>query len=243
VLVIEHEGDAPVARFGQWLSDAGVSLDVRRPAEGEPVPTELQADGVVVLGGAMSAHDDALAPWLPQTRRLLAEAVAAAVPVFAICLGAQLMAVACGGSVEVGDAGPELGICELQLTPEAAADRLFAPLTPPVIATQWHKDAITSAPPGAVVLAGSKCYDVQAFRLGESAWGVQFHPEVDGAVMADWVAAEHGDRFDTDRLAQVAREVDEAQLLLEATWRGVAGRFAALVTSHANGQALLGRRS
>jgi GMP synthase (glutamine-hydrolysing) len=237
VLVIEHEGDAPVAHFGRWLADAGVSLDVRRPAAGEPLPTKLEADGLVVLGGAISAHDDALAPWLPQTRSLLSEAVAAGVPVFAICLGAQLMAVACGGAVEVGDAGPELGLCELQLTPAAAADRLFAALTPPVIATQWHDDGITSVPRGAVVLAGSNRYEVQAFRLGESAWGVQFHPEVDSTVIAGWVAAEHGERFDADRLTHVAREVSEAQPLLEVTWRGVAERFAALVACRADGHA------
>jgi GMP synthase (glutamine-hydrolysing) len=229
LLVIEHEADAPVSLFGEWLTAAGIDLDVVRPWRGDSVPRRVGADGLVVLGGAMSANDDDVAAWLPDVRSLLQAAVPAGVPTLGICLGAQLMAVAAGGRVERGDGGPELGVCPLALTTAAASDRLFGALRPPVVATQWHLDAITVPPTGAVVLASSDQYDVQAFRLGDRAWGVQFHPEVNGAVVRGWAAAEHADTFAPGRLAQVVTEVAGAEKVLEATWRPVAGRFARIV--------------
>lgn len=238
VLVIEHEADAPIARFGPWLTDAGVRLDVRRPWTGDQLPSDLRADGLVVLGGAMSAGDDDAVPWLATTRSLLAQAVVGEVPTFAICLGAQLLAVATGGRVEVGVVGPELGICPIELTAESASDRLFSSLRPPVLAPQWHYDAIAALPPDTVLLATADRYEVQAFRIGTAAWGVQFHPEIDGAVMAAWVANEHSDDFSPEVLSHLAEEVEAAQPSLTASWRGVAERFAKLVGAHARSNPL-----
>jgi GMP synthase-like glutamine amidotransferase len=229
LLVIEHEADAPVALFGEWLTGVGVELEVIRPWKGDPVPSQVATGGLVVLGGAMAAEDDDVAPWLPAVRSLLREAVPAGVPTLGICLGAQLMAVATGGRVERGDAGPELGVCRLELSGAAAADPLFGPLRPPLAAAQWHMDAITALPGGAVVLASSDRYDVQAFRVGEAAWGVQFHPEVDRAVMASWAAGDPADTFTPQQLEQAVAEVGEAEPVLRATWRLVAERFAGIL--------------
>jgi GMP synthase-like glutamine amidotransferase len=224
LLVIEHEADAPLALFGAWLGNMGIAIDVVQPWDGASVPAQIEADGLVVLGGAMSAVDDEVAPWLPATRSLLRRAVAGGVPTLGICLGAQLMTVACGGRVERGKAGPELGVCGIELTSSAASDPLFAPLRPPVVAAQWHLDAIAAAPPGAVVLASSERYAVQAFRLGAAAWGVQFHPEVDRSVMAGW-ATEHDDTFTPAQLSEAVEAVGEAEPIMRATWQGVAERF------------------
>ena len=229
VLVIEHEADAPMALFGDWITGAGVGLEVVRPSEGDTVPAKVDGNGLVVLGGAMSADDDELAPWLPAVRGLLGEALADSVPTLGICLGAQLLAVAAGGRVKRGEAGPELGVCPLELRAAAASDVLFAPLRPPLVAAQWHTDAITALPATAVVLASNDRYDVQAFRLGENAWGVQFHPEVDRGVMAAWAAADHADLFSHQQLEQAVEEVGEAEPVLRSTWRPLAERFAGLV--------------
>jgi len=229
LLVIEHEADAPVALFGEWLMSAGVTLELIQPWKGDPVPPGVVEDGLVVLGGSMAAHDDQLAPWLPEVRSLLGMAVPGGLPTLGICLGAQLMAVASGGRVERGGSGAEIGLGHLELTAAAAEDPLFAPLRPPVVAAQWHLDAITALPPGAVVLASSDRYEVQAFRLGSVAWGFQFHPEVGRTVLADWAAAEHDGTLTPERLAHAVDEVGEAEPVLRAIWRGVAERFAGVV--------------
>ena len=81
LLVVQHEPDAPVAWLGEWWRELGLELDVVRGDLGAPlVPRLTEHDGLVVLGGAMGAGDDALAPWLAPTRALLAAAVADRLP-------------------------------------------------------------------------------------------------------------------------------------------------------------------
>jgi GMP synthase-like glutamine amidotransferase len=188
-----------------------------------------------VLGGAMGAYDDAAAPWLPQTRDLLASAVADGVPTLGVCLGAQLLAVACGGTVARGAAGPELGPTPLRLTPAAADDPLFAGLPATVEAVQWHWDAVTEPPAGAVVLVEGATYPVQAFRLGRCAWGVQFHPEATVPGVAHWAqtGAARVRAAGLDPLALVAA-ASEREPVYAATWRTVAHRFAAVVSARAS---------
>jgi GMP synthase (glutamine-hydrolysing) len=107
IAVVVHEDHAGLGR----LSDFGCRLDVRRPDRGDPLPADLTGhDGLVVLGGSMAAWEDDVAPWLPATRRLLAEGVERGLPTLGVCLGAQLLALATGGRVERGGAGLEVGL-------------------------------------------------------------------------------------------------------------------------------------
>ena len=195
VLVVQHEEHCGAGRLEASLCSAA-RLDVRRPDLGDPLPPDLAGyGGLVVLGGAVGVLDDGDAPWLPATRRLLADAVAAGLPTLGICLGAQMLAVATGGTVERGAAGLEAGVVALTLTPEAGTDPLLAPVraasgeAPPV--AQFHQDAVTRLPPGAVLLASSERYPHQAFRVGAAAWGLQYHPEVTAADFAAWVHDGH----------------------------------------------------
>ena len=81
ILVIQLAASDPIGRLGEWLSDAGLELDIRNLADGGALPDGLDEHaGLLVLGGEMSATDDAAAPWLPQVRALLREAVAREVP-------------------------------------------------------------------------------------------------------------------------------------------------------------------
>ncbi|MQA93161.1 MAG: type 1 glutamine amidotransferase [Streptosporangiales bacterium] len=228
ILVIEHGSDGGPGRFGPWLADAGVEAVIVRPYAGELLPKDLEHDGLIVLGGAMGATDDERAPWLPGARALLRQAVAAGVPTLGICLGAQLLAVACGGEVARGAAGPELGACPV--TVAADGDALLGGLSGTPRFVQWHFDVITVPPPGAVPLASSAMYPVQAFRLGDVAWGVQFHPEVTQTDMATWAASdavvmrERGQEPREVLADAIARE-DE----LAVNGHAVAAAFAAVV--------------
>lgn len=145
--------------------------------------------GIVPLGGSAHAWEEDRCPHLREERRLLGEALEADVPVLGICLGAQVLARALGAEVTPGPAH-EIGWLDVKPTPEASADPLFAHLTAPVSVYQWHVDGF-ELPPEATRLASSDRYPNQAFRYG-SAWGVQFHPEVDLATFEVWIANHPG---------------------------------------------------
>jgi GMP synthase-like glutamine amidotransferase len=141
--------------------------------------------GIVPLGGSMQAWDEERLPYLGRERELLREAVDDAVPVLGICLGGQVLARALGAEVRPAEQ-PETGWLTVEATPEAAGDRLLAHLREPVGVYQWHLD-VFDLPVGAVRLARSDLSENQAFRYGERAWGLQFHPEVDAPLFAGWM--------------------------------------------------------
>jgi GMP synthase (glutamine-hydrolysing) len=179
---VAHEGPGSVALA---VSDTGAELRVVRIDRGEPVPAATEvADlaGLVVMGGPMGVHDDL--PWLAVERDLLRAAVEAGRPVLGICLGAQQLAAALGGTVTTGPA-PEVGVGEVHLTADAIGDALFDAAPSPLPCVHWHGDTFT-IPDGGVRLARSDLYENQAFRVGARAYGLQFHVEVTGSLVAHW---------------------------------------------------------
>ncbi|WP_347593333.1 type 1 glutamine amidotransferase [Acrocarpospora sp. B8E8] len=226
VVVIEHEAEAGLGYFAAWL--AGVETAVVRPYLGEPVPDRVQ-DGLLVLGGAASAWDDEEYPWLPATRDLIKATVDDGAPVLGICLGAQLMTLACGGEVRRGGPGLEIGAGTIHMLPEARADRLFAGVAAPQsVAVQYHYDAMTTLPAQAVLLATGDTYPNQAYRLGDNAWAVQFHPEATPDIFREWTTGLTG-----HPVGELNSQVDAARSRLQAHWRPLAEAFAAVVAEHA----------
>ena len=189
-------------------------------APGEPVPTRLDgADGLVVLGGAMDFDDTDAFPHLLATMDLLRDAADRETPALGICLGAQLAAAALGGRAYPGPAGEELGWTKVELTPAGQADPVLGALQEPAELFEWHHDTF-DPPPGATLLAGGAVYSSQAFRLGSVA-AVQFHPEVDGPLLAGWWAGSTPPPSYpiAEALAGVARNTANATRLLEAFCR------------------------
>jgi GMP synthase-like glutamine amidotransferase len=219
ILVVINSDSDPLARLGDWLVEAGARLHVVAGADLPADPADLgDWDGLVVLGGPMGANDDAIVPWLPRERALLRQAVTTELPTLGICLGAQLLAAANGGRVRPNPDGAELGAQLIAKRTAAADDPLFGPLpiTPDVI--QWHDDAVTVLPPGAVHLASSPVCEHQAFRVGRLAWGIQFHIETTPDVVRAWAAEDAAglDGYDLD--ATLSRAVAVHDDLTEV-WR------------------------
>lgn len=227
-LVIEPAESTGAGRLGQWLRDAGLLLDSRAPVAG-PLPDPASYAAVVVMGGPMGAYDDEAHPWLPGARDLLRAAVAQQVPTLGICLGGQLLAGALGGTVRTGDEGPEIGPALVAKRDVAVKDRLFGPVpfTPDVL--HWHWDVVTELPVGATLLASGTRYPHQAFRIGELAWGTQFHIETTPEQVLRWAAEDAGPLADAGWDLPAAMERWDLETLhadLEEVWQPVAARFA-----------------
>ncbi len=228
VLAVVHQDDAGLGVFGEALPD-GTSLEVWRPAEElGPHLVEVDPNAVIVLGGAMNAHEESEHRWLRTEKQWIAGLLSRGVPVLGVCLGAQLLAEAAGGSVR-RVAQPEIGWHEVRLEPGAGEDPVLSGLPERFSSFQWH--SYEAVPPqDATVLARSRLA-LQAYRLGRSAWGIQFHAEVSARTLESWIA-----NYGTDPDA-VAIGVDPDRLRAESRpaiegWnelgRGLARRFLAV---------------
>jgi GMP synthase (glutamine-hydrolysing) len=177
--------------FEDWIT-AGLGAAPERirvvaVAEGEALPEVAAAAGIVVTGSPAMVTDRE--PWSVRTTDWLADAVAAQLPVLAICYGHQLLAEALGGKVARNPRGREIGTVEVALTAAAAEDALLGGLRGPLRVHASHLESVVELPPGAIHLASSALDPNHAFRFGPSAWGVQFHPEFDADIMRGYLEA------------------------------------------------------
>lgn len=192
----------------------------------QPVPGRdmLAADLLIVLGGPIGAHDDAIYPFVRDEAEAIAQRLAARKPLIGICLGAQLMARALGAAVRPMGV-KEIGFAPITLTAEGAGSPL-APLADGTPVLHWHGDRY-DLPPGAQRLAFTAVCAEQAFAIGDHALGLQFHLEANLDELEAWLighAAELGAAginpralraqapAVAERLSQRAREVFTAWL-------------------------------
>lgn len=184
IWVVQNDARVPSGHFGEELRGWCVPHRTVRLFAGEAWPAAADGDGIIVLGGYMGAHDGDTYHYLATAVEGLRRAAMDDVPVLGICLGGQLLARALGAAVHAGRGG-ETGLRPLSLTAAAAEDPLFAGFAAPLAVLQWHRDSF-DLPRGAVRLAWSPSCPNQAFRY-RRAYGVQFHPEVNRQMVADWV--------------------------------------------------------
>ena len=164
ILVLQHIACEPPAAFEDELRSRGLDVTRVELDEGDPLPDWREFPAIVVMGGPMGAYDEADHPWLVEEKRALRDAVEADVPVWGVCLGAQLLASALGARVYPGEQ-PEVGLLPVHLTGEAADDPVFRDAPSSFPALQWHGDTF-DLPDGATLLASSPAYPHQAFRVG-----------------------------------------------------------------------------
>jgi GMP synthase (glutamine-hydrolysing) len=232
LLVIQHDADKGLGLLEGPLRRAGLELDTRLAGH-DPVGLEDHR-GVVALPGLADPTDGTDA--VEGTRATLADAVSRRLPVLGICLGAELLAEAAGARSR--PCRPEFGYCPVTLSPAAAGDPLLESLPAEFDAFQAHAFA-AELPPGATALAHSE-HALQAYRLGDRAWGLQFHPEPTVEMVTAWLGtiAAHLERNGV-RPAQVATRARE----LESRWGAWAAEIARRFAERVGSPALEGARS
>lgn len=184
-----------------------------------------QFSGVVVTGSHSMVSDRET--WSVRLGRWLGRLIKEEIPVLGICYGHQLLAHTAGGRVNYHPKGQEIGTVRIQLEEEGMKDRLLGDLPKYFYGHVTHSQTVLELPDGAVKLAGNDFEPHHAFRVGNCAWGVQFHPEYNREVMLSYIneQAENLRQRDCDveKLRTCVRETPEANELLK--------RFASLVCS------------
>jgi GMP synthase (glutamine-hydrolysing) len=183
LLVLQHIACEPPAAYEDELRARGHDLVRVELDEGEELPDWREFAGLIVMGGPMGAYDEEAHPWLRVEKQLIREAAEADLPVWGICLGAQLLAASLGAEVRRGPRA-EVGLLTVDLTPAAADDPVFAGLPPRFTTLQWHSDTF-DLPDGATLLASSPAYANQSF-VRRRAYGLQFHLEVPPELASQW---------------------------------------------------------
>jgi GMP synthase (glutamine-hydrolysing) len=228
ILVLQHTAAAGPSCFTEVL-DSRTSIapwHLVHVADEADVPTDLDdLTAVIIMGGTMSATSPAEVPWMEAELDLLRTVVARQIPVLGVCLGAQLLATALGGTVQRRDA-PEIGYLPLTRTGDASADPVMGGWQDGAAPLFLHEDEVTTLPPGAVpLLTGSDA--TAAWRVGD-AWAVQFHPEVDAEQLHGWLELDalvpllEAAGVDGDALGEEASRRDRS---IVPIGRALVGRF------------------
>lgn len=186
-LVIQHVAFEDLGTIEPALRAARLRIEIVR-AGVDALDSRLQraADLLVVLGAPIGVYEHHTYPFLKREIELIGRRLERAQPTLGICLGAQLMAAALGAKVFPGGAGKEIGWSALTAPAASPAGNPLAPLLRPgVQVLHWHGDTF-ELPTGATALAGSERYSNQAFALGAHALALQFHAEVQSALLERW---------------------------------------------------------
>jgi GMP synthase (glutamine-hydrolysing) len=186
ILLVRNHGSDTFGLAEEALAAAGADLRVLEAIDPDARwPTIDDVGGIVMFGGTLNVDEVDEGPFLKQDRDIAREAVERGVPYLGSCLGAQLLARAMDGSVARAPV-KEIGYEPVRPTASAARDRLLSHYADGDMVFHWHQDT-PELPKGAELLAVGDRIHTQAFRVGELAWGLQFHFEIDAAEVDAWL--------------------------------------------------------
>jgi GMP synthase (glutamine-hydrolysing) len=186
VLAVIHGTNARGGVFRDVVEDAGHVYDEWSLAWGTPAPRPLDDyDAAIVFGGSMHADQDDHHPWLRDENEFIRGLLDRGVPLLGVCLGIQLIAKAAGEGVYRMPGGPEIGWVPVERSEAAADDPVFGGLPERFDVFGWHSYTYDVPPAAEVLVTGPRCN--QAYRLGDTAWGIQFHAEVTLETVRSWI--------------------------------------------------------
>jgi GMP synthase (glutamine-hydrolysing) len=196
ILSITHGPNVPGGVFDEVVEEGGHELERWVVPLGGAPRAVARYDALFVFGGSMHPDQDEQFPWLEREAEFLRAALDRATPVLGVCLGAQLLVRAAGGSV-APTSTPEVGWYDVELTTAGGDDAVLGTLPARTSAFQWHHYTF-ELPKGATELARSAVC-TQAFRLDGSI-GIQFHAEVTREMIEAWLSEDPDDVVDPDAL-------------------------------------------
>jgi len=175
--------------FDVWtvaaLGDVDAEICIVDAEHGAALPNAGKCAGVVITGSHAMVTDDL--PWSVKIEKWIPSLLDASTPLFGICYGHQMIARAAGGQVGFHPRGKEIGTVAIDLLSDCANDTLFRSLPRSFVVHVAHSQAVLHLPPHATRLAANAYESNHAFRLGDSAWGVQFHPEYNADIMRSYI--------------------------------------------------------
>lgn len=186
VLIVKHIPNEGPGLIGPFFEKQDWPIEIVDLSQGDRLPHTLDdLAAVVALGGPMNVYEEDKYPFLKKEDDFISRLIVEEIPFLGICLGAQLLAKACQGRVFRADAG-ELGWYNVSLTGEGARDTLFLGLTSRLTVFQWHDDTFEIPDGGKLLVQGKPCRN-QGFKMGEFAYGLQFHMEVTPDMVEAWM--------------------------------------------------------
>jgi GMP synthase-like glutamine amidotransferase len=213
LLVFQHVDCEHPGVLRRFLAEDGVAWEAVELDQGEPIPQLERYDALWVMGGPMDVWDVEEHPWLVAEKRAIRRWVRELKrPFLGLCLGHQLLADALGGTCGP-QRPPEIGLLDVELTSEGRGDPIFAGVPQTQKCLQWHSVRVAQAPEDAVVLARSPVCSNQAMRVGQHAWSMQYHVEIEPETIDNWGAISAYRRalegtLGTDALAGLKADAD-----------------------------------
>lgn len=183
----------------------------------EPLVDLMDVAGIVITGSPAYVTDEEI--WNFTGAEYIKKAHKSGIPILGVCYGHQLLAWAFGGKVDFNEEGRNIGTTSIKLTESAKDDLLFGDLPDGFDVNVSHQQSVVRLPPDAVTLAVGSSDILQAFRLGDKTWGIQFHPEFSKEVIREYIQArateiiEEG--LDPDKLSDQASDTPNSTILFQ----------------------------
>ncbi len=195
LLVLQHlEREGP-GLFAQVAEEREISVCTFRLDLGDSLPELFNGDLLLVLGGPMGIRDigNPNFPWLKKEVDLIKHALNHNVGIIGVCLGAQLLAYAAGGDIEVlleeGESDKPLAEIGWQTVSSSLCEennKLKTLLAKSFPVLHWHGDRILLPSTAKLIASSYRCKE-QFFQIGSLAYGIQFHVEIGNEMVNKWI--------------------------------------------------------
>ena len=213
---LQHMPNEGPGHAADWLAAHGHSLTYTHLFDpNSDFPALAAFDGLLILGGPMSVHDEETMPWLREEKAFIHQALRAGKITLAICLGAQLVAEALGGEVKPNHE-PEIGFWTVRFSAKSLEHPLLRGWPEKAAVLNWHLDTFT-VPPGALRVGMSAGCATQGFVWGDGVIGLQFHPEMTAPMVEQLMAFENHEQAEEQEFVQTAEQI---RAKLKSVWKG-----------------------